>query len=165
MPSPEENDRTWEDRAERGYDQFTQKPKRTIAKWFFIALAVIIALSILFGAIKWIGSWGSEAARVTGPENTKAQFDALIQGYEDMEVAAENACQAKDAPTTQDNPTFLEDPNLAYDTLYREAAAEYDARLNNWFQAGGVLLDLPDKYPDQAPSLTGMQNLLGLQGC
>lgn len=150
-------DEKWEERGDKLYSDLTYKPKRTVAKWFFWTLGVVLAISLLFGAIRWIGSWGSEAARVTGVENTREQYQALIGGYENLKAAAINSCNAGDGEVSDAGPTLLEDPTVAYAATYNRIAADYNRRFANWFEAGGLLVDLPSEYPREAPTLEEMQ--------
>jgi hypothetical protein len=150
---------------ERRYDAASRSPWKTALKVGIGCILVFFALMTVAGVAGWGFGFFQKTAEVTGADNTEEQFNALIQGYEDLKVAAENACQAKGSEQSEAGATLLEDPDLAYDALYRQAAAEYNARFDNWFQAGGLIIDLPAQYPRDAPTLPEMQQQLGLQGC
>jgi hypothetical protein len=150
-------DEVWEARADRAYSDFTARPVRTAAKWFFGAVAVIIALSLIFGMISWIGSWGGEAKRVLSPQNVRDQNTAIIDDYESMDAAAANACQARTAAKENGDPTLVEDPALAYSATYRRIRVDYNRRMANLYEAQAVRrVPVPSNlrsYPQVAPTL------------
>ena len=157
-------DQKWEERADRAYTNVTDRPGRTLTKWFLIALALILALSILGGIIAYVGSWGEEAKRVTSPENVRDQNTEIIRDWEAMESTAKIACRAKAAGTSEKeegDPTILEDPSVAYESNYETPRQDYDRRMANLYEAQAVRgLPLPSNlrsYPKVAPTLEEMQ--------
>lgn len=140
--------------ADRHAGALADRPKRTLAKWFGGFLAVLLVLTIGFGALSWVLSWGGEAKRVTGVENVREQYATVIEDWQAMEAAAANACQAKDAAREQGDPTIVESPSLAYDSQYRRIVVDYNRRQANLFEARLVG---PKGYPRVAPTLAVMQ--------
>lgn len=153
--SRQDNDKKWEGRADREYDRLTNHPIRTGFKWLIGIIAVCVTIALIVGAVTWITSWGAEAGRVTGVQNTREQVTKILQADADMTAAAENACEAKTAAKTAGDPTLIEDPTLAYRATYRRIEADYNARMNNIFEAyitaknplPGTINQLPRKAP------------------
>lgn len=153
--SRQDNDDKWNGRADREYERFTNHPVRTSFKWFLGFIAVCIVIGVVIGGVMWISSWGAEAGRVTGVQNTREQVTKILQADADMIASAENACEAKTAAKTSDDPTLIEDPTLAYRATYRRIEADYNARMNNIFEAyitaknplPGTINQLPRKAP------------------
>lgn len=151
-------DRKWEDRADRQYSNFTNRPKWTAFKWLMGIIAVCVVIGIIFGLVSWISSWGSEAARVTGVENTRTQAFALRDDYRSLEATAGNACDAKSSTHSKDDPTLVEKPDFAYRAKYRDIARDYNRRMDNAFEAGWVRhYPFLNDLPREAPGLTQMQ--------
>lgn len=155
------SDKRWEDRAERAYSEFSERPVRTGLKWWVIVVAVVLALSAIGGIVGYVGSWGSEAKRVVGVENVKEQNTQIIAGWEAMTAAAQNACNVKDSKSASGDPTLIEDPAVAYKATYRRVRADYNRRMANLYEAQAVRkLPLPSNlknYPEVAPTLEAMQ--------
>lgn len=161
MPYEDPRDRKWEDRADRAYSDFTDRPGRTSAKWIAIAITVAVVIAVVGGVIGFVGDWGSEAKRVASPENVREQNTAIIEAWQGMEAAAANACNAKDSAKENGDPTLVEDPALAYKATYRRLRADYNRRMANLYEAQAVRnLPLPSNlrsYPKRAPSLEATQ--------
>ena len=155
--SYDENDDIWERRAERNYDEFTARPKRYALKVFAWVLGVVIALSILFAVIGWIGSWGGEAKRLTSPDHSREQVTAVLDDWTTLQATAGNVCDAKASAREQGDPQLVEDPAFAYRAAYRRIKADYDRRMNNLFEAYVTRhLPLPgsiQNLPRTAPTL------------
>lgn len=154
-PGLPDNDDRWKERGDKAYDDFTDRPRRTIAKWFIILMAIIIGLAIVFGIISWVGSWGGEVKRITGPENTREQAITLRDDYKSLEATAGNVCDAEkgaEDPDPNDPQIVGGDPAFQYKATYRRIKADYDRRMSNAFEAGWVrkypfLNDLPQTAP------------------
>lgn len=165
-------DQEWDDRADRAYSRLTYRPKRTVGGWFLKGLAVIIVLAIIIGAISWVASWGSETARITGVENTKSQATQVTQLWQDLTAAADNACSAgADGSTSEksdpNNPVLIESPGQAYISLYRRHRAEYNRKMNNFFETGIIrnypfLKDYPRRVPNYPESIGQHPNMCGV---
>lgn len=155
--SRSENDQKWSDRADREYDRITKHPIRTTFKWFFVLIAIVVLIALIIGVVSWIGSWGSEAGRVTGVQNTREQVTRILEDENSMVAAAENACDVKAAAKKDGDPTLIEDPVLAYRATYRKIEARYNARMGNIFEAyvtkGNPLPGTIHNLPRKAPTL------------
>lgn len=136
-------------RADRLAGDIADKPKRTAAKVLACVLIFVVVCAATMGVISWVGSWGGEAARVTGVENVRAQHTAIIGDWQAMQAAAANACQVK-AKAGEGDPTLIEAPDLAYAAKYRSIAADYNRRQANLFE--GRLVG-PAGYARVAPTL------------
>jgi hypothetical protein len=146
-------DQKWESRGDRAYTYATDHPFR-LGAWFVGAL---IALSIFGGILGLIGDWGSETKKLVGPQHSKEQITAVLDDWESMKVAAQNACQVQEAGTKKDDrdPLIIESPSLAYDATYRRIEVDYNRRMGNFFEAyvtrkiplPGSIKDLPQRAP------------------
>lgn len=148
-----EADERWEDR----YVAASQHPFRTALKWALGFMALIVCIAVIWAVVSWIGSWGGEAARITSPDNVREQNTTIIDDWENLDAAAQNVCQVRDAAKQDGDPTLVEDPALAYKATYRRIAADYNRRMANLYEAQAVRhLPLPSNlrsYPPRAPSL------------
>lgn len=155
----------WEERAERRYekaaDDLTYRPGWTIGKWIAAFFAFILIISLIGGCVHYAGSWVHETKRVVSVPNVRAQTTAVLNDWTSMQAAAQNACDAKTAAHEDGDPTLVEDPALAYKAVYRRIEADYNRRMQNFFEAAEAKrLPLPDGihgYPRTAPSLKAMQ--------
>lgn len=154
MADRDPRDEKWEGRADRAYSDFTERPARTLGKWFAIIAVICVSLALLFGAIGFIGGWFNKAAEVAGPANVSRQFQEVITGWKGMEQAAINACEAETATNTGDGASaIIEDPAFAYRSQYRNIEVDFNAAQNDIFRAGVVG---PGGYPDNAPAIDAM---------
>jgi hypothetical protein len=146
-------DEFWEDRYERA----SQDPLREALKWAMGIIAFIVVVSVVWGLISWVGSWGNEAKRITSPQNVREQNTAIVGDYEAMDAAAANACGAKSAVAGESDPTLVEDPAFAYKAQYRRIRVDYNRRMANLYEAQAIRhLPLPSNlrsYPQVAPTL------------
>lgn len=151
------NDRLWESRADREYDRFTAHPfRRAFAYLVALALVGLVIAAVVAGA-GWVGSWGEEAGRVTGVENTRAQTTAILAAENNMIAAATIACGVETAEKRDGDPTLTEDPLVAYRANYARIKADYDRRMSNLFEAYATAKNpLPgtiNALPKVAPTL------------
>lgn len=153
-------DDIWEGRADRAYSDLTYKPKRTLAKWAVGIGLVLIFIALIAGIGKFACGWGNEAARIAGPQNTREQFTALYDLYENMQATAGNVCDVKNSEASVNSPVIIEDPEFAYAAQYRRIEAEYNRRMENEFEAEWLLIH-PDGLPHRAPSLDDMLVIIG----
>lgn len=148
----------FEERVDREAERFVDRPARTGLRWLLILIAVIAVVSIIGGCAAWIGGYGSEAKRVTGVENVRDQNTQILDLWENMDAAAQNVCDVGSQKKGEGDPTFVEDPTLAYKATYRKAAAEYNRRMENLYEAQAVRsLPLPSNLrglPERAPTLS-----------
>lgn len=154
MTDRRDNDEKWESRSDKAYSDFTNKPYKTGFKWFFIICAVFLGLWLIGSIFGFIGSWGNEGKRIVSPTNVREQHTAIIEDYEAMEAAAENACSGTNSKKDEDDPSLVEKPDFAYAALYRKIRVEYNRRQKNLFEAKLVG---PKGYPRSAPTLEEMK--------
>jgi hypothetical protein len=153
---PPSREEVWEERGDRLADAATNHPGRTAAK----VMAVILALSFVFGIIGWLGGWWNGVKETTGFQNTRTQAYQLRDDYNNLVATAGNVCDAEKAQgeSSPNDPQIVGgDPAFQYKATYRRIAADYNRRMDNAFEAGWVrhypvLNDLPRKAPtlDQA---------------
>lgn len=141
-------------RLDREADRFEQKPVGTTIRWGIVLIFVCTVLIVVGGVAHFALGWLGAAADVAGPDNVKTQYATVIEDWNAMEVAAQNACAAENTPDSKQGPTFLEDPSFAYAAQYRHITVDYNRRQNNLFEAKVVG---PGGYPRVAPSLEEMQ--------
>lgn len=113
-------------------------------------VAALVVLAAVFGVIGWFGGWFGKAADVAGPENVERQYTQVIQDWEALKVAADNACAASNTPREAGDPIMVEDPAFAYAATYRRVVQDYNRRQKNIFEAGLVG---PAGYPSEVPNL------------
>lgn len=142
------NEDIWADRGEKWGDRLTRHP----VAW---TLTGIVTLVLVIGGLNFAFGWIGAATDIASPTNVKAQYHAVITDWNAMEVAAENACGAKNSGNNEQGPTLLEDPAFAYKAQYRHITVDYNTRQNNLFEAQQVG---PSGYPSTAPSLSEMQS-------
>lgn len=152
-------DDIWEDRADRAYTNLTEKPGRTLGKWFLYGLAVVVSLSILFGVIGLIGGWFSGTAQLASFGHSKVEVTAVLGDWTSLQAAAQNVCDVEKAGSKHESsdPVLIEDPALSYKAVYRRIEQDYNRRMNNLFEAYVTRhLPLPgsiNHLPQTAPSL------------
>lgn len=145
------NEEIWDERGSKWGGRFTRHP-------FGWSLIVLIGIVAVMGSLSFIFGWINTAADVASPRNVTTQYAAVIEDWNGLEAAAENACNASSARTEQ-GPTLLEDPALAYKAKYRQIAVDYNRRQTNIFEAGLVGPDNcgAEQCRDLAPTLAEMQ--------
>lgn len=137
------------DWTDRQAGKLADHPKGTILKWFLGLVALVIVLGVFFSAIGFIGDWGSSAKKIVSPANVETQYQAVIDDWQALKAAAQNACDAKTSKTDENSPTFLGgDPSLAYAQTYRRVVVDYNRRQHNLFEAKLVG---PKGYPRTIP--------------
>jgi hypothetical protein len=154
------NGEIWEDRADRAAKSaakagtsFTRHP----VAWIVGVVVLLGAATLLSTALHDGGQYVHEAHKNTQMPHVREQTDAILRDWEDMKQAAATACNAKDAASDADSPTLVEDPVLAYKSTYRNLKADYDRRMENFFEAA-LSRKVPLPYgihalPRRAPSL------------
>lgn len=143
------NDEIWEDRADRVGGSFTRHP-----------IVWIVAVLVLLGIVGFIVSWIGAAAEVVSPDNVRQQYALAYQDYNALQATAQNACVIRDAvknATSDDEKTQRESQLLAVQTNYNNIASQYEARMQNIFQAKKVK---PTDLPFQAPTESEMESQL-----
>jgi hypothetical protein len=122
-----------------------------------LVVVVLTALGLLFG---WIGG----GASVVSVDNVKAQYQFAYQDLNSLKATAANACGEREAladPTLgADEKTARRSQLIAYEQNYERIKAEYDARVQNVFQAKLVK---PADVPLMAPTLHDAE--VAIAGC
>lgn len=111
--------------------------------WAIAFVVAVIALWLIIG-------WVTTSANVVSAGNVKEQHTQVIQNWEAMVAAAENACTVQKSATTNDpsDPVLVENPVLAYEATFRRIKVEYERRMQNFFEAKIVA---PSGYPTKVP--------------
>lgn len=117
----------------------------------FALIVVVVAILI----IGWVTSWGGKEAELTGPEHSQEQTTAVLDDWTSLHAQAQTYCQLKESKPSNGDPTLVEHPEVAYAAKYRSTEADYDRRMNNFFEAyqtrhiplPGALRSLPRTSP------------------
>ena len=125
-----------------------------MAKYIAAGVGILVLLVVAFTALGLVFGWIGGAASVASVDNVKAQYQFAYQDLNSLKATAANACQQRE---------FLADPSIspdektadrahlsAYEQNYVRIKAEYDARVQNVFQAKLVK---PSDVPLEAPTL------------
>jgi hypothetical protein len=118
-------------------------------KIFFGVLGSLIVLFLLGLLLSFIFGWGQKAADTVGPENVNKQYDLVIQNWNALTTAADNACAVTEKEGGVNSPTFVESPAQAYIATYRNIRTEYNSAQENIFDAKLVG---PSGYPEFVPN-------------
>jgi len=114
-------------------------------------LGAIIVVGLIFLALQLGVAWAKEGARVVGPENVTAQYDAVISDWQELISTADNACTVQDqAEKAEGDPTLVENTTTAYQATYRRVRTDYNSRMQNIFKAKKVG---PPGYPKVVPDI------------
>jgi hypothetical protein len=112
------------------------------------AMLVITALS----GCSVAGGYVEKGKKVIGADNMEDQYHRVITDYNSLQTSADNACAAQGgSEKSDDDPTLVEGPGLAYAATYRKIWVDYNSRMNNIFEAGYVG---PPGYPRRIPNFT-----------
>lgn len=144
----------WESRADKLASSITYHPFRWVA-W---VVGFIVVASIIGGIGHFALGWWSTAVKVVSPENVTAQYRLAFQDYNALEAAAQNACIVRDAlnglEPGSDAYNQRQSQLLAIQSNYNRIKSEYEARMQNIFEANKVK---PAQLPFEAPSEEGME--------
>lgn len=147
MRDNRDNEEIWEDRAEKYGSSFTRHP----IGWI---LGVVVVLVVIGTILSFVGNWFNTDKAIFEPANVTKQYHFVITDYKAMEQQAEIACEISEKGSSENSPTFLENPAQAYANKYRQTETDYNTRQNNFFEAEAVG---PKGYPSTAPTLKEMQ--------
>jgi hypothetical protein len=116
------------------------------------AAAALIATA-LSGCVV-AGSYVKKAEDKLSADNVEQVYDKVISSWNDLYVAAQNACEVSSAGADHEDgdPTLIESPALAYNATYRKQVSTYNATMHDVFKAGFVG---PHGYPRTVPVVTG----------
>lgn len=112
------------------------------------ALVVGVLLVGVLTMVSFAGKWFDKGVDVVSPDNVSAQYESVIEGFNSVQAAAENACQAGTTEKESGDPVLVEDPATAYAALVRSQVVDYNSRQANIFKAGKVG---PPGYPKELP--------------
>ena len=118
--------------------------RSSVAKNVIIGIAIVIHLFVILSAISHIIGLAKENL---SPKNVETQHNAVIDNYNAVITAAENACAAQTEAVQQDpnlSPQMVEDVNMAYTATYRNAVQKYNNTMDSNFRAGIIH---PQGYP------------------
>lgn len=102
-------------------------------------------LVLIIGGI--FASWFFFIADKASPENVQQQHTEVIDAFNGVLNAADNACVMQGSPSDSGGrgPTLVEDPNAAYLSTFNNSLKNYNDSVDNLFRAGIVR---PSGYPD-----------------
>lgn len=140
------------DWAEKQAGKLADHPVRTGIRWGIVAIAVVVVIAVVGGIIGLVGNWGSEAKHVVGPANVTNQYKVIIDDWQSLMTAADNACGAQNTTPASGDPTLVENPAFAYAATYRKIRTDYNLHFHDVFEGGLVG---PRGYPKTVPDLAG----------
>jgi hypothetical protein len=127
----------------------------SFAKPFLVFVLTVIVLSMLLGLMGLFLGWFHTGTQVVGPANVKRQWRKVYDLYESMEKGARQVCDAQEA-LEQSAASVTEQRRsqvMAYKQAYYAAQKQYNAAVDNFFEAGLVK---PPDLPGRAPELESM---------
>ena len=113
---------------------------------FTIAIVAMLA-GVLLIVGSFAANWFFFAADKAAPENVQQQHTEVIDSFNGIINAADNACaiQGSSADDSDRDPTLVENPDAAYVSTFNNAVQSYNDKVDNLFRAGIVR---PAGYPD-----------------
>ncbi|KXO92929.1 Uncharacterised protein (plasmid) [Tsukamurella tyrosinosolvens] len=130
----------------------------SFGKAIIIGIGVFVAAALLFGVISWSAGWFGKAGEVTGADNVEKQHTQVIETFNSVQAAANNACAAGKASKEAGDPVMLERPEVAYGATVRSQVADYNRRQANIFESKLVG---PAGYPRELPTPAADENWCG----
>ena len=122
------------------YQSFNKKNVSVGIGLFVLFIVIMTILSLFMG---WL-DFGKDKV---SPENVENQHNAVIDNYNAVITAAENACVAQGDIEPQNpnlSPQMVEDVTMAYAATYRNAVQGYNNTMDSNFRAGIIH---PNGYP------------------
>ena len=106
---------------------------------------IVAILVLIIGG--FAAGWFFFIADKAGPENVQRQHTEVIDAYNGILNAADNACVTQGSASDDGGkePTLVEDPNAAYVSTFNNSVQNYNDKVDNLFRAGIVR---PSGYPD-----------------
>lgn len=121
-----------------------------IGKWYLAAVGGFVLLAVTVTLVGFGMGWLNTGVGVVSAKNVKKQETLVINRYNDMIAAADNACSAQQAAagTKSDKDALvLESPIAAREATFRSLVSKYSAAVDNPFEGKIVI---PDGYPTSA---------------
>lgn len=118
--------------------------RSSVAKNVVIGIAIVVSLFVILSAVSFISGLIKEKV---SPKNVETQHNAVIDKYNAVITAAENACVAQGDIEPQNpnlSPQMVEDVTMAYAATYRNAVQGYNNTMDSNFRAGIIH---PNGYP------------------
>lgn len=110
--------------------------RSSVAKNVIIGIAIVIHLFVILSAVSHIIGLAKDKL---SPDNVETQHNAVIDQYNAVIKAAENACVAQGDIEPQNpnlSPQMVEDVAMAYAATYRNAVQGYNNIMDSNFRAG-----------------------------
>jgi hypothetical protein len=119
--------------------------------------AIILFLSVAFGATGFLASWLAVPGQVAGPQNVREQWRFAYDYEESLQAIAQQVCSAEkleleaiSTGASENTRNQRASQRLAHEQNYQRTAGEYDGRLRDAFRAGLVK---PADVHERAPTL------------
>lgn len=140
-----------DDWMDRQAGSLADHPKRFAGKWIAIILGIVIVLGGITTVTGYALDWWSAGKDIVSVQNVKNQSYNVRENWNTMIATLGNACSA-DRKAAQGDPTFVEDPALAYAATYRKLRADYNRAQDNPFENGVINAG---GYPKHVPVFEG----------
>jgi hypothetical protein len=120
-------------------------------KAIFGIIAGIVAVGVIVLLLGLGFGWFSKGVETVSAPHVQAQYNLVIQDWNALTTAADNACAAQGGSANSNGPTLVESPALAYQATYRNIRTEYNSAWQNIFDAKLVG---PRGYPHNVPNFS-----------
>jgi hypothetical protein len=152
MNKTDDLEEIWQSRADRIATSATLHPFGFAAK----VIGGFLALALILGVFGFAMGWFRTGVKVISPANVTAQYRLAFQDYNGLQATASNACVMRDSLATLSGDAFNQRQSelLAVIANYNRVKAEYEARMQNIFEANKVK---PAQLPFEAPSESDME--------
>ena len=152
----------------RAFDRISVNLERN-SGWFSplsplgICLRLLVVLTFIFGAVGFFDAWYLKATSTNNPQNVTEKWQFAHEFDKSLDTITINWCNAvKTKDETIGNNSIEQSLARAYLTEYNLVKAQYNARLNDAFEAK---LIVPPNIPHSAPTLARNIIKLGLNDC
>ena len=130
----------------------TPEERRTIRREALVVFVGLPAFVILLSALTGCSvasSYVDKGIEKLSADNVEQEYAKVIEGWNNLSVAADNACLAQSGSAAENGPTLVESPAAAYAAVYRTQVADYNSRQADIFKADLVG---PPGYPASVPA-------------
>lgn len=132
-------------------------------KFILWGIPSILLLMAVFSVIAFAAGWIGGTSKIVSFENFEEQHFQLQQDYESMRKSAGDVCAAQqvldsaiERGAEEEVVSQRESQLLARGEVYRSLQADYDRRMNNFFETMDGFV-APQDLPQQSPSLDSMK--------